>query len=1283
MNPLRAVAGVLIVALFAAPVRATTYYIDAVSGSNRNAGTSPTAAWHTPPGSSCECPASGPCPVRQCLVTSEGGWPAFGKFQGGDSILFNAGQSHSFLWNIQSNFFDAQPSGRITIGRYGTGADPIIEGGGDPANLAEAYAPVFKSLGNNRWSFALDCGRMANTSLDHPQVYRAGVRFAVQGTIDDPSKAGGSCNSLDGPFQMFHECSGNRVCVFSTTDPNADPPGTWYVGWRRLGFNVAGMGGLTFQNLTFRRKGSIQSVFGGEIEIQAGTTDPHIDHCTFDHSGGVGVRAFPSGTATPCLPSELVVGLELTNSVVHDSWAYGVEIQNCDNTMFTHFVLRGNTIYQNGDHGISAGGTRGGLLENNTSYFNGAGNTQCGDPLLPCAPDAQRTASGIVGSGSRADPTAFTKDVTINANTSYYNGLGCRLQPTRCSTDCNAACSGIYIDSITGTSNVVSNNFVHDNWGSFVGLNNIKTGVGISILNNSALNNHTAGIFDYVGGIGDGQFTMSDNILEYDLTTSPQWYNVFWKSSFNQTFQANDNFSSTFSSREYFCNGTVQQTSCFPNGSSNLSVDPQFDVEEATVTMQNVGQTDLHIASTSPLRGKGVSTAPTVTTDFDGQPRTGSYDIGGDQFVSGSPTTTTPAPATTSTTRPPTTTTSSTTVTTTSSSTTSTIRPATTSTSTSSTTSTSGPTTTSTSTTLPAGICFGDPGPPADLTATMTAGAQRESGFALGSAQTVTELRAYLQGRSSAQPVRAVIYSDAGGNADALLATSVEVVVAPNQAPGFVTFRLPTPLQLAAGTYHLGLWSGGSSPAAMGTEATGTRVSQNVAYSSTGDPANPWTGTSSLTGSVVMNAVCASVATTTSTSSSTSTTSSSTTSTSRTTSSTTSSSTTTSSSSTTSSTRPTTSTSTSSTSTTSSTVPSGVCFGDAGPPADVSATMTANARRESGFVLGSAQTVTALRAYLLGKSGPQPVRAVIYSDAGGSAGALLAASVEVVVAANQAPGFVTFALPAPLPLAAGTYHLGLWSGGTTAAGMGTQTTGTRVSENDTYSSTGNPGSPWAGTSSLTGSLVMNAACGGAAQTTTTTSSSTSSTTGVPPSTISPTTTTTPPTTTTLPSSADLLAGTKLVLFARAGDPSSNTLDLSARGSQITIGAGNSSLDDPTVFGGSLRIVSAAAGFDRTYPLPAQNWSLVGNPGANAGYKYRDTNLVAGPIKTVDLKTASSLDTSGLGAGLAFDLPTSPDPVGVVLFIGAHRECLSFGGTTTFNGSRYNATDSPAPLSCAP
>jgi hypothetical protein len=156
-----------------------------------------------------------------------------------------------------------------------------------------------------------------------------------------------------------------------------------------------------------------------------------------------------------------------------------------------------------------------------------------------------------------------------------------------------------------------------------------------------------------------------------------------------------------------------------------------------------------------------------------------------------------------------------------------------------------------------------------------------------------------------------------------------------------------------------------------------------------------------------------------------------------------------------------------------------------------------------------------------------------------------------------------------------------------------------------------------------------------------------------------------------------------VLFARAGDLSSNTLDLLARSSQITIGDGNGSQDDPTLFGGSLRLSSSAAGFDQTYPLPAANWSLMGKPGANAGYKYRDTSLSAGPIKSIDLQTGSSLSANGLGAGLAFALPTSPDPVGVVLSIGAHPECLSFGGTTSFNGSRYNATDSPAPPGCAP
>jgi len=57
---------------------------------------------------------------------------------------------------------------------------------------------------------------------------------------------------------------------------------------------------------------------------------------------------------------------------------------------------------------------------------------------------------------------------------------------------------------------------------------------------------------------------------------------------------------------------------------------------------------------------------------------------------------------------------------------------------------------------------------------------------------------------------------------------------------------------------------------------------------------------------------------------------------------------------------------------------------------------------------------------------------------------------------------------------------------------------------------------------------------------------------------------------------------------------------------------------------------------------------------------------------------------GRGALLAHDLTTSPDPVTVVLQIGAtgERHCMSFGGVTRFvPGRLYRASAAPPPSPC--
>ena len=121
-------------------------------------------------------------------------------------------------------------------------------------------------------------------------------------------------------------------------------------------------------------------------------------------------------------------------------------------------------------------------------------------------------------------------------------------------------------------------------------------------------------------------------------------------------------------------------------------------------------------------------------------------------------------------------------------------------------------------------------------------------------------------------------------------------------------------------------------------------------------------------------------------------------------------------------------------------------------------------------------------------------------------------------------------------------------------------------------------------------------------------------------------------------------------------------------------------DDPTAAGGSLRVRGTT--FDVTYPLPAANWSLIGKPGQNKGFKYKDPTLAAGPIKTAQVKTGALVKAAGKGAGLTQPLSSDPSPVDVVLTTGTRKYCMQFGGTVTFTADKtFTARNAPAPGSC--
>jgi hypothetical protein len=171
------------------------------------------------------------------------------------------------------------------------------------------------------------------------------------------------------------------------------------------------------------------------------------------------------------------------------------------------------------------------------------------------------------------------------------------------------------------------------------------------------------------------------------------------------------------------------------------------------------------------------------------------------------------------------------------------------------------------------------------------------------------------------------------------------------------------------------------------------------------------------------------------------------------------------------------------------------------------------------------------------------------------------------------------------------------------------------------------------------------------------------------------------TSSTLPPGTELLTGKKLLLKDRPGKPQKRGIGLLSQDPALSLGGGNGSADDPTLHGGTLRVVSTAGdGFDDTYALPADRWHHKGKAGANKGYKYRPTK----PIRSVLVKPGGTLKVVAKGPELGHTLGSDPTPVWAILTLGSRRYCVRFGGTATFKeGKKLLAKDAAAPASCVP
>jgi hypothetical protein len=95
---------------------------------------------------------------------------------------------------------------------------------------------------------------------------------------------------------------------------------------------------------------------------------------------------------------------------------------------------------------------------------------------------------------------------------------------------------------------------------------------------------------------------------------------------------------------------------------------------------------------------------------------------------------------------------------------------------------------------------------------------------------------------------------------------------------------------------------------------------------------------------------------------------------------------------------------------------------------------TVNSKRASPFTLAAARDVVSLVAYTDGKyaaTGSPPVTGVLYAGTASGPTTRLATSAALTVTAGRAPGWLKLSFAAPVRLAAGTYWIGLHTGGTT------------------------------------------------------------------------------------------------------------------------------------------------------------------------------------------------------------------------------------------------------------
>jgi Right handed beta helix region len=231
------------------PIQAATYYVDSVAGADINTGLTQTGAWRTLD--------------KVSSVT----------FQPGDAILFKAGGSWTGTLSLHGSGTSGNP---ITVGRYGSGAKPLLQGAGAVTNVVELVDVSYWEIADLEITNAADPDNLHNgilvSSTSSQRYYHLYIRSVDVHDVDCPSNSGGGGIRMDCVLSdalidgcNVHHIGGNGIDVHSNY--------SWIVPKVQETYDLLADTDVTVQNCT--------TSYCGDSGIWIwGAKHPLIQHCT-------------------------------------------------------------------------------------------------------------------------------------------------------------------------------------------------------------------------------------------------------------------------------------------------------------------------------------------------------------------------------------------------------------------------------------------------------------------------------------------------------------------------------------------------------------------------------------------------------------------------------------------------------------------------------------------------------------------------------------------------------------------------------------------------------------------------------------------------------------------------------------------------------------------------------------------------------------------------------------------------------------------------------------------